>query len=267
MSRIIFFTLLCACLFLLSCVTEPVTGRHQLITSSIDRDIARAEKAWQEICSQTQVSRYGDLTALLNRVAANLLRNGNYGYSWKFVLFSDEEPNAFSLPGGQVAINDGLFRHIDNEAELAAVVAHEMAHVIARHGAERMAHRQLVDIGQTALTTILSPADAGDADFFMAAYTGFSRMGFILPYTRKHEYAADRIAMIIMAQAGYDPECAIDFWTRFARTGNSSGLLVFLASHPSDGARANALKATLPEAVNIYRISRKLGKGVQLVHP
>ncbi len=267
MKRIVIGVLACCCLFLLSCVTEPVTGRQQLVTSSLANDIARADKAWKEICSRTPRSRYGDLSALLDKVGATLLQNGDYGHSWTFVLFSDGEPNAFSLPGGQVAINDGLFSFIDNEAELAAVVAHEMAHVIARHGAERMAHRQIVDIGRTALTTILGQADASDADFFMAAYTGFSRIGFILPYTRRHEYAADRIAMLLMAQAGYDPQCAIDFWTGMADKGSKDGSLVFLSTHPSDSSRAAALKSALPEAANIYRISRKIGQGVQLVHP
>ena len=100
----------------------------------------------------------------------------------------------------------------------------------------------------------------------MAAYSGISNVGFLMPYSRKHEYSADRIGMIMMAQAGYDPQCAIDFWQRFARTGRTGFPSDFLASHPSDAARAKTLRAILPEANNIYRVSHKIGKGVLLQH-
>jgi len=259
--------LLFACLSLLSsCAVEPVTGRHQLILGAEDSEYVQSSKIWNETRKLHKDSKYSDLAALLDRVKVNLLKNDDYGYKWTFALLSSEDANAFSLPGGYVAVYDSLFRHIDNEAELAAVVAHEMAHVIARHSTERSVNKYIVDMGHSALSMALAQASASKKDIIMAAYSGLSNVGFLMPYSRQHEYSADRISMIIMAQAGYDPQCAIDFWERFAKTGSNGFPSDFLASHPSDAARAKALKTFLPEAKNIYNVSNKIGKGILLQH-
>lgn len=249
-----------------SCVVEPVTGRHRIIVGSADDEREQSALLWSETLQKHKPSKYADLKWLVDKVAVTLLSNGDFGYKWTFMLLSSDEPNAFSLPGGQVAVYDALFRHIDNEAELAAVLAHEMAHVIARHSAERSTNRYVVDMGRSALSAALEQARADKKDIIMAAYSGISNVGFLMPYSRQHEYSADRIAMVMMAQAGYDPQCAIDFWQRFAKTGASGFPSDFLASHPSDAARTRALKAILHEANNIYSVSHKIGKGMLLQH-
>ena len=257
---------LTALLLLASCVVEPVTGRRQLIVGSVEEEMEQSALLWTETLKKHKPSKYSDLKWLVDKVQTTLLSNGDFGHKWTFMLLSSDEPNAFSLPGGQVAVYDALFKHIDNEAELAAVIAHEMAHVIARHSAERSTERYVVDMGRSALSAALEQARAEKKDIIMAAYSGIFNVGFLMPDSRQHEYSADRIAMVMMAQAGYDPQCAIDFWERFAKTGRTGFPSDFLASHPSDAARARALKAILPEANNIYRVSHKIGKGVLLQH-
>ena len=261
MSLCLFISLL-----LSSCAVEPVTGRQNIGASSVEEELEQSARLWEETLSLHKVSEYSELRWLLDKVKDTLLSNGDFGHNWTFELLSSDDANAFSLPGGQVAVYDALFRHIDNEAELAAVLAHEMAHVIAHHSAERSTARYVVGMGKSGLTAALDQVHAEKKDIIMAAYSGISNVGFLMPYSRQHEYAADRIAMIMMAQAGYDPQCAIDFWRRFAKTGSGGFPSDFLASHPSDAARAKALKAILPEASNIYRVSHKIGKGILLQH-
>ena len=253
-------------LLLASCATEPVTGRRQLMLTSQNDEREQAAEMWSEIsatkkqCPQPQLQRIvQEVGARMARQADATMRN-----KWSFHLFQDREANAFCLPDGHVCIYDGIFLHVRNEAELAAVIGHEIGHVVARHGSERMSQEHLVDQGKLLLTTALGYANSDQTDLWVAAYTGIANVGFLYPYSRRHEYIADRMALLFMARAGYAPEAALEFWSRFsANHGGNDGISQFTSTHPSDVQRVEHLKLILPEAQSIYRVSENRGYGAR----
>src|SRR3546814_388986 len=138
--------------------------------------------------------------------------SGQTGLDWQFNVIKDETPNAFALPGGFVGVHTGLFKVVENEAQLAAVIAHEVGHVTAHHPAERMSRQTLVQAGLTALGGASQPT----AQIAAAAAT----LGIILPFSRTQEAEADAIGLQYMAKAGYDPHAAVDVWKNFEAQGD-----------------------------------------------
>lgn len=262
-----FFALLLAAIaaFLCSCATEPMTGRKQLMLNSLEEEREMAATSWRDVNAAKIPSRQkelADFVSYVGKKVASQAENGSQ-YKWEFALFQDMDPNASSLPTGQIIVNDGLFMHVKNEAELAAVLAHEIAHVVARHGSERMSQAYAVEQGKIILTTALEYTNLDAKDKWLAAYTGATNIGIIYPFSRQHEFIADRMAMIFMARAGYNPEAAITFWSRFADKASDTASLksLLLSTHPSDWQRLASMKDILPEAKSIYDVSEKIGLG------
>ena len=176
---------------------------------------------------------------------------------WEFVLFEDKEPNAFALPGGKVGVNSGILPITKNEAGLAAVVAHEIAHVSAHHGAERMSQDMAVQAGGAILSVALAATGYGEAtqNLAMQGFGLGTQYGVLLPYSRTQESEADRIGLLYMARAGYDPREAIAFWQRFQayNAGHGGAGPEFLSTHPLDSTRIAELQKYLPQALAEYR--------------
>ncbi len=244
--------------------TEPITGRSQWILTSPDAEMRMGLQAWQDILQQEQPSPNQTYREAVQRVGNNLKKVIEQpGFEWEFKTFKSENANAFCLPGGKVAVYDGLFEFLANDAELAAVVGHEIAHAVARHGGERMTQVMMQGLGATALA--LSIRDKPDSEKlkWMAAYTGVTTVGVLLPYSRTHEYAADELGMIYMARAGYDPEAALSFWDKFQQLGKMPGILEFLSTHPVGEKRIERLREILPRAKLEYQsapVKHGLGK-------
>jgi predicted Zn-dependent protease len=172
-------------------------------------------------------------------------------YHWRFVVLADpREANAFALPGGKVAVYTGLFPVAHNTEGLAVVLGHEIAHVLARHGAERMSQGLLAQLGGTVLAAVLGSSPDGDRA--LAAYGLGAQVGVLLPYSRTQESEADHIGLLLMARAGYDPNAAIAFWRRMERAASSGGPPEFLSTHPSRGTREEQIRVWLPEAMALY---------------
>lgn len=245
---------LAAFLIVAGCVQEPVTGRKRIILTPMSLEQTLGVQAWTETQKSEKPCTDPVRVAAVKRVGTTLSAAVNEkGYQWEFLAFASDEANAFCLPGGKIAVYDGLFKYLRNDAELAAVVGHEIAHATARHGGERMTQALAVNLGAVALAVATENQPSEQRERWLLAYTGISNLGVILPYSRVHEYAADEIGLIYMAKAGYDPRAAVDFWTRFAEGKDQNpGLAEFLSTHPLDAKRIASLKLHMPQALAEY---------------
>ncbi len=252
--------LLSALLF--ACTSAPETGRSQLLLISPSDEAQMGLQAFQQIKRKTPVSRNRSESQQLNEVGRRIaavapLPNAN----WEFVLFEDpDNPNAFALPGGKVGVYSGLLPVTQNEAGLATVIGHEVAHATARHGAERVSQSLLIEIGGTALSAAMGSSASATRDLAMQAYGLGTAIGVALPYSRTQELEADHLGLLYMARAGYDPREAVAFWKRFQAYGNKRGgkPLEFLSTHPLDSRRIEAIERQLPKAMAEYERSRRV---------
>ncbi|MDR2366926.1 MAG: M48 family metallopeptidase [Deltaproteobacteria bacterium] len=252
--------------FLLAGCTSVVgTGRSQLNLVS-DAELNQvASLQYSKLIKESHLSSDRNQTRMVKNVGARIARaaqdlmasEGRQGeiadYKWEFNLIDSKEVNAFCMPGGKVAFYTGIMPICQDEAGVAAVMGHEVAHALARHGNERVSNQMMVGIGANLLGIGLGIGGVGSgaADLIMTAYSVGSQYGVLLPYNRAHEAEADRIGMRLMAMAGYDPEAAVDLWRRMDSAGGS-GVPFFLSTHPSNRQRIEALEGFLPEARSYY---------------
>jgi predicted Zn-dependent protease len=238
-----------------ACAEAPVTGRKQLILIPESQEVALGLQAFREILKKEKISKDPELNARLKRVGWRIARvAGRPDYKWEFVVIeNDDVLNAFALPGGKVAVYSGLLRALPDDAALAAVIGHEVAHAVARHGAERMSHMLLAQLGQAGLNMAVSSKSPAAVRAINLAYGVGVGVGVLLPFSRKEELEADYIGMIYMAKAGYDPTEAIRLWERMAEMREGGAPPEFLSTHPADATRINKLKEHLPQALVYYR--------------
>jgi predicted Zn-dependent protease len=174
------------------------------------------------------------------------------GYNWEFNLIkNDTTQNAWCMPGGKVVVYSGILPVTKDENGLAVVLSHEIAHAVARHGNERMSQELVVQMGGIALSEAVKQKPAETQTIFNTAYGIGSQMGVMLPYSRKHELEADKLGLIFMAMAGYDPSTAVAFWERMSALGNAAPIEL-MSTHPSDVRRIEQIKSSLPEAMKYY---------------
>jgi metalloendopeptidase OMA1, mitochondrial len=215
------------------CATAPYTGRQQLLMVSQEKEISLGHQAFQEVRRPYPPARDPRLHEMTRRVGSRLAKVANRpDFRWEFlVLEAPDTANAFCLPGGKVGIYSGLFKYIHSDADLATVISHEVAHVLARHAGERLSQAQLTDLGGLGLGVAMGGASPIAAQTAMLGYGLGTQVGVLLPYNRKQEHEADRIGMNLMAKAGYDPALAVDFWRRFVhRKQGKSQMPAFLCS-------------------------------------
>lgn len=231
-----------------ACAQAPITDRQQFILVSNDQANELGADAYQQILAQSKVSRDPQLNTVVERVGRRIAAAADDpGFDWEFTVIQDPNPNAFALPGGKVGVHTGLFKVVENEAQLAAVMAHEIGHAVARHSAERMS-RQIAVEGGLAVAGAASPGIAQYGQVLQQAAT----LGLVLPFSREQEAEADEIGLVYMARAGYDPRASIDLWQNFASYGGSRPP-EFLSTHPSPGNRIERLKRAMPRALAIYQ--------------
>ncbi|MBX3437692.1 MAG: M48 family metallopeptidase, partial [Planctomycetaceae bacterium] len=245
------------------CSNTPLTGRRQMVLVPESQEVLLGTQAFQQILVEKRLSENKDLAAAVNRVGRRIADVANKpGYDWEFRVIADDEMNAFALPGGKVAIHEGIIPICQDEAGLAVVMSHEIGHVLARHGAERMTQETIAAGAGGVLNSISrEKTDSTTSDQIMQGYGIASRYGVLLPYSRKHESEADAIGLILMAKAGYDPSAAPEFWERFAQKSGAKPPEL-LSTHPADARRAAALRVLLPSAMNYYDASSvQLGMG------
>lgn len=246
-----------------ACNTVPYTDRTRFLVTGAGYENQLGLESWTEICGAEKESTNTKLIALVQRVGnriASVAEQNNF--KWEFKVFDSETANAFCLPGGKVAVYTGIIDYMDNEAELAIVIGHEIGHAIARHGGERIS-QSIVQAGGAA-TLSLMLGDSKSSSLALAAYGIVTEYGVMLPYSRTHEYESDIIGIILMAKAGYDPNASITFWQKF---GSNSSAPEFLSTHPLGENRIKKMQEYLPEAMQYYnKSSVKYGTGEKITH-
>ncbi len=236
------------------CARAPVTGRPQLILVSQGEELALGLSAYREILKKERISHDPRLNAMLERVGWRIARAARRpDYKWEFHLIdNDKVANAFCLPGGKVFVYTGILKYTRDEDGLAVVVGHEVAHALARHGAERMSMALLAQMGEAAAEAALRLQSPQAIKAFSVAYGLAANVGLLLPYSRAQEFEADYIGLILMARACYDPESALVFWQRMLRANKEGFRPVFLSTHPTDRARIQRLRQLMPKARRIF---------------
>lgn len=255
--------LLSGCLLSLifcACSTVPYSGRSQLLMTSETEEVTMGASAWKDLQKQEKIDPDQAHNAALKRVGTNISKVVNKPeYKWEFKVFASKTPNAFCLPGGKVGVYSALFDYTANDAELAAVVGHEIAHAIARHGGERMSQGMIQELGAETLKATTKNSQAWQQIYGLTTNTAL-----ILPYSRTHEYESDYLGLIFMAQAGYDPRAAVNFWKKFGQAGGSGKFTQYISTHPAGEDRIAEIEKKLPEAMAFYgKASVKHGLGVK----
>jgi predicted Zn-dependent protease len=256
--------LLAGALLLAACATVPVTGRRQLSLVSSAEMSAMGADSYQQFLQESKLSTDARQTRMVGEVGARvsaateafMRENGLEGelqhYRWEFNLVdADSVVNAFCLPGGKIGVYSGILPVARDETGLAVVVGHEVAHAIANHGGERMSQLLLVQMGGMALSKAVEEQPEKTQQLLMLAFGIGANVGILLPYSRQHESEADRIGLILMARAGYDPRAAVPFWERMnQQTGSRPP--EFLSTHPAPERRINGIRDHLAEALKYY---------------
>jgi predicted Zn-dependent protease len=238
------------------CATAPETGRKQLLLIGADQELQLGMQAFSQMKQEVPISKDPKVNALVEKVGRRIAGVANLpGAQWEFVVFESQEANAFCLPGGKVGVYTGILPITRDEAGLATVIGHEVAHAAARHGAERMSRAMVTQgIGEVA-TAYVGGKDARYQAAFGSLYGIGIQLGETLPHSRSQESEADQIGLIWMAKAGYDPEAAVSFWERFAEYNRRRGSSTprFLRTHPLDEQRIAELKQWMPRAKAAFR--------------
>jgi len=253
------------------CASVPHTGRRQFNVVSDQQLNALGANAFKEISGKEPSSKDERINATVKRVvervsaAAEAVDKPNF--KWEVQVLENKDPNAVCLPGGKIVVFSGIIPYARNEAGLAAIVAHEVAHAVARHGGERVSQALTVNgalqVGSLALSKEGGKLDARSKRILGALGSG-ALVGILLPYSRVHEFEADRIGQIYMARAGYDPTESLRLWERMAEI-KKPQVPPWLSTHPADQDRLRKLKEFLPDAMRIYDDApRKFGKGSDL---
>ena len=244
-----------AAFFTAGCGTVPITGRSQFTALvSQDQEMTLGLSSFGEMKKGTPICHDAAANALVQKVGrriADIAGPDMPKAQWEFVVFESKEANAFCLPGGKVGVYTGLLPITRDEAGLATVIGHEVAHAVARHGAERMSEGMVIQFGGQALGTAMANSDPRVTALASAAYGLTTQVGRELPHSRAQESEADHIGVIYMARAGYDPEAAVQFWQRFMEYNQQNGgakKSSFFSTHPADETRIKQLQGWLPEA-------------------
>jgi predicted Zn-dependent protease len=256
-----------AAALLVSCGTTktvPITGRHQSLMVSDDQVLSLSFQQYSEYMQSAKPSTNSTNTAMVKRVGQRiasavesyLTQNGMAEevktYQWEFNLVQDKQVNAWCMPGGKIVVYEGLLPVTQDEASLAIVMGHEIAHAVARHSAERLSNAYKEQYGAAALSALMQGAGVSSGWQQLAGLVHqYGGALFTSGFSRKQESEADHIGLIFAAMAGYNPEVAVTFWQRMSSaTGGGSNSL--FADHPSDATRIEQIQGWLPEAKKYY---------------
>ena len=256
---------LCGLFPLLSSCTEvEITGRQQFNIVPDSTMNSMSFQSYSEFISTHKLSTNTEQTQMVKRVGGRIQnaveqyceQNGILdqleGYKWEFNLVEDPNVNAWCMPGGKVVVYTGIMPIAQGETGLAVVMGHEIAHAFAKHGAERMSHALIVQMGGIALSTAMKDRPEQTKNLFMQSYGVGTKLG-VLKYSRTHENEADHLGMVFMAMAGYNPQEAIAFWQRMSEQKKGARSPEFLSTHPADETRIQNLKDLLPDAMQYYK--------------
>lgn len=251
-----------------SCSTVPLTGRRQLSLVPSSEINAMSFQQYEQVIDTSRLSSNQEWTNMVRSAGRNISReveaymreigeaDNVEGFQWEFNLLAEDVVNAWAMPGGKVAFYEGIMPIARNETGVAVVMGHEIAHAIAKHGAERMSLGLAQQLGGATLQMALSQQPQQTQQLAMAAFGIGSQVGVQLPYSREHESEADRLGLIFMARAGYDPREAPQFWERMQGENQGPRPPEFMSTHPHPDSRIRKLNQYMDEAVKVYQQNR-----------
>ena len=246
------------------------TGRERLIESSMEQEAALGVQAYQEILSTEQVLTTGPIPGQVQQIMRRLVsvaptletalveeraqatRTDWDAFDWEVRVLQSEQANAFCLPGGKMAVYTGIIEVAQNEHALAAIMGHEIAHALLRHGGERMAHQKLVQVGAIAAGVAVGDMDPQQQRMVLAALGAGAQYGVLLPFSRNHETEADYIGLLLTAAACYDPRAAVGLWERMGEAAGGQSAPEFMSTHPGHGTRIQQLQEWMPQALEVH---------------
>ena len=268
MKNIKFLLMSMVAAVLVSCGTTstvPITGRKQNLMVSDGEMLSLSTQQYQEFMKTAKLSTDATKTAMVKRVGQNLanavvsylnangMQNDVQNYKWQFNLVADKQANAWCMPGGLIVVYEGLLPITQDEASLAIVLGHEIAHAVARHSAEQMSTQIKQQYGIQGVGALASVLGVGTNTISLGQAMASAGLNLaILKYSRNHESEADYMGLIFAAMAGYNPEAAVTFWQRMA-SASTSNTSEFLSDHPSDATRIKNIQGWLPEAKKYYK--------------
>jgi len=234
------------------CQTAPVTGRAQFILVDEAEVASLSAGEFAKMRKLPNDPRLAKIREIGLKVVAAARRDDRNGVlppaaRWEFAIIDDKSPNAFAMPGGKIGFHTGMFAFAPTDDDIAVIMGHEVAHVICRHGSERISQTMGVAIAAAIADEATRDSSAKTRGTWMAAVGIGAQYGILLPFSRGHESESDRLGLIFMARAGYNPEAAPAFWTRFGKAGGGKPP-EFLSTHPSDSTRVAQLRQWMPEA-------------------
>lgn len=233
---------------------NPVTGKSARVALSSNDEKALGLQSYQQVLAESAVVSHGPAHDAVMRVAQRLI--GVVGpsapdFDWQVSVVDSQQANAFCLPGGKIVVYTGILPYTQNDAALAAVMGHEMAHAIARHGAQRMLRTSLAQTVMMGAQFSFTDMDPRDRRMVLAALGAGAQYGVLLPFSREHETEADEMGLLYMARAGFDPREAIAFWQRMEGAGGNQPP-EFMSTHPSHASRIARLQQIMPRALGEY---------------
>jgi predicted Zn-dependent protease len=249
-----------------ACSTVPIIGRKQVNFFPESDILAMSDQQYAEFLRTHPLETGTENEAVIQRVGQRLssavmmflkenkLEDRVKDFKWDFKLVKSNEVNAWCMPGGKIVFYTGILPICKDEAGVATVMSHEIAHAVARHGNERMSQQMAVQLGGIALDVALSKKEAETRNIFNQAYGIGATVGFLLPYSRKHETEADKLGLIFLAMSDYDPNIAVPFWERMKALSKEAPP-EFLSTHPSNDQRIKTIKEYIPTAMKYARKS------------
>ncbi len=243
-----------ATITLISCATTEGTRRTQLNLVSDEQMNAEGAAAYKDILSKSKASQKSRLNSEVAAIGRRIAQASGADFDWEFSVIEEDQVNAFCLPGGKVAVYTGIIPVAKNNAALAAIMGHEVAHAVLRHSAERASQQMVIGLGAQIVGGLFSNEQTRQA---MAGVLGVGAIyGISLPFSRFHEAEADRLGLEYMAKAGYDPRESVGLWERMAAQGGRG--VELLSTHPDPLNRAKALQKQMDKAMSIYNTSTKV---------
>lgn len=244
-----------------ACSSVPITGRKQLSLIPSSTMLSMSYQQYDQFLKENKVTADQQSTALVKKVGVKIqkaveeyfavkqMSDRLKDYKWEFNVVESKDVNAWCMPGGKVVVYTGILPITKDESGLAVVMGHEIAHAVAEHGSERMSQGMLAQIGSVALDVALQNKPEQTRALWMTAFNVGAQYGALLPFSRTQESEADKLGLVFMTMAGYDPNTAVTFWQRMAANKQGQAPPEFMSTHPSDETRINDIKAWIPEAL------------------
>lgn len=251
--------LLCLTVIAIAGCAKSSTGRNQITLFSNGELSKMGITSFEELKKKEKISldkktnQYVQCVA--NAVIKNVPKSAHNG-DWEVVVFDSEQVNAFALPGGKIGVYTGILKVTENQDQLAAIIGHEVAHVIERHSNERLSSNQLTQIGAAAGSALLTQQGVKNKETWMMAGMAIAQYGFLMPYSRMHESEADIVGQDLMAKSGFQPKAAISLWENMAKQSKGAPP-EFLSTHPSNQTRISDLTKHLSKSEGKYQISNR----------